>query len=225
MRSISKVLLIVLILASCQEGHHDEEWQAILSFGIPMLLLHERKYELKDNLNGTVDLYMKNGFGSILESYVYKKCLQGQVYRTTENDCRGAGSEANLWNASLLQYCSTEDNACNPMDKFIQGSDDYVFGSNSQIYVSCDSDTTAGLKWYPVNGFGKVGFLYDSDMLKTIFPDIPWDNSINIWLANSKIGDSSQAGYSSFPRKIEYINSYDFKKAKKYTFCGTSIPK
>ncbi|HBS04311.1 MAG TPA: hypothetical protein DEA96_05045 [Leptospiraceae bacterium] len=71
-----------------------------------------------------------------------KKCLQGQVYRSAENDCRGTGSYADQWGATKFQFCNTDDTSCQDGDG--------VANSSSPAEQSCRGETLAGRSWHLV---------------------------------------------------------------------------
>lgn len=116
----------------------------------------ENRDEIVDNRDGTISritfIYSKNDAcpwqwgrpasksGSFTTpKLILKKCLQGQVYRKEQNDCKGAGTAANYWNAQKFQWCSTNISTCTD--------------SESPARTSCLNDTTVGRKWTEPSGF------------------------------------------------------------------------
>ncbi|MCB1305935.1 MAG: hypothetical protein KDK37_16720, partial [Leptospiraceae bacterium] len=68
-----------------------------------------------------------------------KKCLYGQQYRLAENDCRGTGNSGNFYGALKVQFCATDDQACEDGQGFAT--------SASPAYQACAGDSTAGKTW------------------------------------------------------------------------------
>ncbi|MCP5502577.1 MAG: chitobiase/beta-hexosaminidase C-terminal domain-containing protein [Leptospiraceae bacterium] len=89
----------------------------------------------KDNNNGTITY---NGAGNIYGSknYMWKKCSQGQVFRSGYNDCAGTGYEANNYGIGSYQYCGSNDNSCNSTDTWI--------AFTGSAFNTCNNDTFAG---------------------------------------------------------------------------------
>ena len=68
-------------------------------------------------MNGTITVRIEKVSGCGMVSLVsdgmlLKKCLQGQVYRSAQNDCKGTGSAADYYGAQKFQWCPTNDGAC-----------------------------------------------------------------------------------------------------------------
>lgn len=78
-------------------------------------------------------------FGLLRETKTYnltiKKCLQGQVYRQEENDCKGTGSADDHYGAQKYQWCETNDTSCDDDE------------TKSPAKASCLNDNTAGRSW------------------------------------------------------------------------------
>ncbi|NCN09267.1 MAG: DUF1566 domain-containing protein [Leptospira sp.] len=109
------ILLVVvssLLTVGCEApkekdtfGLSDEELGTVLT-GV---LLNTNYVDLRD--------------GTVLDkagSLIWRKCSQGQVYRSTENDCRGAvagtlftPNDQILWGAGRYAYCNTNTWSCN----------------------------------------------------------------------------------------------------------------
>jgi len=225
------ILAVCIFIVSCGDDGDDEYNKNIIVFGSFFYLLETTTYTLTDNNNGTLLYAVRDVLGNIKRSYTVKKCLQGQAYRSAENDCRGTGSSADGWGAVKLQYCSTDDNACNPMGQYVAGSDAYVHGANSQIFVTCDSDTTAGLKWYPfeiVTGDDDIN-LFKNFIYEKINNSMPADyGSVGIWQSNRYLGNTTKAFYVRRSTNVDYPGNFFYdsalKSSLKYTLCGTYIP-
>ena len=96
-----------------------------------------RSYSLADNADGTVSVTLSRSNG-VRMTQVYKKCLQGQVYRPLpDNDCQGTGSVSDHYGALLLQFCSQNDDSCTP-GATLDGS------GISEVYSSCVAESPTG---------------------------------------------------------------------------------
>ncbi len=105
-----------------------------------------RENKIVDNKDGTISLVNADSQGSEYCPYpplakndlvvgnksraYMKKCLQGQVYRQAQNDCKGTGTAANYYGAQKLQFCPTNVSTC---------------GDLSPAKISCLNDTTGGV--------------------------------------------------------------------------------
>jgi len=107
--------------------------------------------------------------------YTYlKKCMQGQTFRSAQNDCRGAGTSGNNWNAQTFQYCATQDYACqNPATA--AGSADTAL---SPAANSCATDTLLSRSWTVAN---LINWYYYTKTLLPYYPDLPTGSSNQFW--------------------------------------------
>lgn len=211
-------ILVIQLLSNQFCKKCDDTCEAVKNesfFGMLFIISTFRNYDLIGNQNGTVSLKITDIQGNLTNEIIYKKCLQGQTYRPLpDNDCRGAGTAGDNWGAFLLQYCNANDNSCN-----LNGKD--VSGVNSEIYVSCTGDSTAGLTWYPISWDSyfqlvpDVGKLSKTNLIN-VFGEIP-ENSI-IW-SSLWAGDTnpSKARFITFAHGIL---EYDFKTNGKFTLCS-----
>ncbi len=148
MKNFLIILLIFLVslLINCQEkpvrsvfpGLSDEDSSVLLTG----LILNQG---YTDNRDGTVT---DNGF-----NLIWRKCTQGQVYRSANNDCEGIqrpsttnpfftqGADTNNWGAQLLSYCSNATNACNQLfvPQVLQAESSIAVGGISEAFRSCDA--------------------------------------------------------------------------------------
>ncbi len=86
---------------------------------------------------------------SINAKYYIKKCIQGQVYRQAQNDCKGTGTAANYYGAQKYQWCSTNDRSCEKLDS----SGNYLIDdTKSPAALACKNDKTIGITWSLVPG-------------------------------------------------------------------------
>jgi hypothetical protein len=79
-------------------------------------------------------------------SYLVKKCVQGQVYRPVENDCRGKGTQDNWWGAEKYQWCATDDRSCEKESIYNVGIY-WIDESKSPAAITCKKDQTNNLSW------------------------------------------------------------------------------
>ncbi len=100
-----------------------------------------------DNKNGTLNYTYKliqtnPYFGNrvlVDKTILIRRCLIGQVFRQTENDCQGTGTKETVWGASRLQWCPTNDRSCE-----IDGKAD---PTKSPAAKACADDTFLNKKW------------------------------------------------------------------------------
>lgn len=143
---------------------------------------NEKRDEIVDNQNGAISLVtnnytkydacpwqwgqpaQKNGTGVI--KFTGKKCLQGQVYRQAQNDCKGAGTAANYWNAQKYQLCPTNVSTC---------------GNLSPVKISCQYDTTVSF-YYFISTYKEIKSHFKSrtDEIPSNATDYYWDSGSNI---------------------------------------------
>lgn len=225
--SIYLILLMILSLASCGDDD-DGYFEGKMSFGLFLMLFERTNYVLSDNEDGTLTLTVKDGYGNLKRSYIVKKCLQGQVYRSVENDCQGAGSSVDGWGALKLQYCNAKDNTCNPDGQYDPDTNAYVHGVNSEIWVSCDSDATAGLSWYPLTtmhtekpSIDYIGLMEKYDALNQSLPEDFL--ATGVWSSETSVVDIVIA---KIFRNLGdgWTFTYVEKILQKYTLCGTYVP-
>src|SRR6185295_9411618 len=115
MRGANRILpafvfaLAPILLARCEERERDPN----MCLGMPTKCIEalcSRIYgtsttTIVDMNNGTIRITTSTPSGTTCAPYTattivyYKKCLQGQVYQSGSNDCRGAGNVGNNWNA------------------------------------------------------------------------------------------------------------------------------
>lgn len=133
-----------------------------------------------------------------LKSYLVKKCVQGQVYRPVENDCRGKGTQDNWWGAEKYQWCNIGYDECvNDLTK-------------SPANATCLNDTVGGHSWEPYI----LEEIFIKFIIKNLLIDIP--NGLEAyywWNYVSKNSDNKERVYSmhnpSDYRKVD-INTYNY---------------
>jgi len=236
MRSAHPVIAFVLILFSgCLPPwvHGKETTEGDPLF--PYILFcgggsSESRAQLEDLLDGTIKETVTStttnpcsGPVTTQTFYYIKKCVQGQIFRSAQNDCRGAGTLGSNWNAVTLQYCPTNDFACETDFPFGAGSLAYWrANANSPAQASCYSDTTAGRSWrllpplYP-----QYPGTITSDMLP-LFPDLPAPPS-SIWAGESRRYSYPQEAYT-FALVVASQWATPLKNTFNFVQCGSYSP-
>ncbi|MCB1194257.1 MAG: hypothetical protein KDK90_27725 [Leptospiraceae bacterium] len=146
----------------------------------------ESYYEVEDKNDGTLEVVKHNKttycfglWGTVHRSYgqyFIKKCIQGQVYRSEQNDCKGTGSASDYYGAQKYQWCPTNDTSCNSDLK------------NSPANATCLNDLTASKGWKPGVGddtYVQYVLTYQSD-------EIPTRDSDYYWWSDSGLVDDTE---------------------------------
>ena len=152
-------------------------------------------------------------------SYI-KKCLQGQVYRKSKNDCRGTGTSADNWGAVKLQFCPTNDRACDmEKDYDNDGIKEWVADpTKSPAAKSCARDDTAGKNWK----LADVYYQQFPDDISKMFPDLPIGSSNLIW--DNETYGTSKSDTIYFNSKGKLVDSIDMNKdSTLYVICSTKL--
>ena len=199
-------LILLIIFAGC--GYSDDDREAvnetIISFGLMSIISSERSYALVDYADGTVGAEERNITGELVTQKIFKKCLQGQIYRQPENDCQGAGSVLDHWGAALLQFCPLNDNSCSAASP-----------AGSEAFLSCQNDTTAGMTWQQ-GGFDIL--LEDhAAAFQEIYTEFPFESMTGVWRSVSD--DPARASFYIFPPASLH---YTLKTEVKYVLCGAA---
>jgi hypothetical protein len=143
MKNQSFILLVLLfgfMLIGCEAKKEKDTWglsDEELSLVLTGVIVNTNYNDL---LDGTV-LDKQAGL-------IWSKCSQGQVYRKTENDCRGkvSGSlytpnDQILWGASTYAYCNTNTWACNSKSiplNLVENAE-FILPGYSEAFNSCNS--------------------------------------------------------------------------------------
>jgi len=129
-----------------------------------------------------------------------KKCLQGQVYRKKEQDCKGTGTAPD-WGAIKFQICPSADRSCDR-----ETSVGWIIDKEkSPAAISCANDNTAGKKWF------LPGFYNDRLM--------SFHKNISFWLMDA-LDDAE--GTHSWYYDPDFGNgglAVDLKTSYKYVVC------
>ena len=135
-----------------------------------------------------------------------RRCLIGQVYRTTQNDCQGTGTKDTVWGASQLQWCPTNDRSCE--------KDGKADSTISPAAKACATDTFAGKKWELASkddGLGEYLYTIDARLYNEFRNYYETDYStVDVWLNESLTDSTAAAGFGN------YVIS---KNRKLFLFC------
>lgn len=175
------------------------------------------QYFVKDLNNGMV-AYGYSYLGTDTYSFFLKKCFQGQIYRSSFNDCKGTGDASNNYGAQLLQFCDKNDNSCvreAPYYDLIGGA------GKSEGYLSCsqeilyDSRYMKSSKWRIITNRYEIDKINEYKMDQILYP--PSQSEILFWIG--RVGSDYQAFYTSF--QLEKTNQYpvDLQTSKRYVLC------
>jgi len=139
----------------------------------------------------------ENATGTVIDPKTgleWKKCVQGQVFRASRNDCQGTTSTATLttpldqgrYGAKYLSYCNVDGNNCNVLSVPMNLKADSLVGITSEVFNSCQTEnilrTNGYSNWrvptYPeleaLAALGKV-------VLTSRFPNTPDDYFWSSW--------------------------------------------
>lgn len=153
--TITILTVLILILSNCFDFGQTAEEKKNRKNGERFFLLElitlnygtKEEGVVVDNKDGTLTytyrLIQTNGIignKTLSEKTILiRRCLIGQVYRTTQNDCQGTGTKDTVWGASQLQWCPTNDRSCE--------KDGKADSAISPAAKACATDTFAGKKW------------------------------------------------------------------------------
>ncbi|HMV80425.1 MAG TPA: DUF1566 domain-containing protein [Leptospiraceae bacterium] len=134
----------------------------------------------------------------------WKRCSQGQTFRSATNDCQGtAGTvynplgnynvnipsvEGGTYGAFALNYCNYSSNDCNVPSIPQVLRKDPTNKAVSQAFSFCDADTTGGLTGWRVPGEPELTFLASlgRNSVNSVFPNTPEDS---YWTSYSDFTD------------------------------------
>ncbi len=211
-RAFISLAAILVFVNACGASDGPDPNDSILLYGTWYILTYTvLTRSLSDNKDGTTTLTTTNAFGQVVSRGLFKRCAQGQVYRALPvNDCRGSGTAADGYGAAKLQWCSTDDLACNPNWAA------HVSGSMSEIYVSCTGDSTAGASWYPA----LKEDLFSAGNFRQVYSEV--SDGHEFWLAQHSgvpFHELAEAVIIA-PAGIRLMDAN--KTLKKMVFCGTA---
>jgi hypothetical protein len=172
-------LFIPLLLLSCHNNKTDTfasmMWIYLEIRGPHCTSTSTTEAKAVDNHNGTMTYTeTTTQYDSSCVSTVwkntdqYKKCLQGQVYRTAEDDCKGTGDNTNFYGAQKFQYCATDRELdCILVNSYGSKVPDPV---TSPAYASCYNDGFAGIQWSLPNAMNKHG---ENGIINAVYSNRP----------------------------------------------------
>ncbi len=188
-----------------------------------------RTTELIDNGNGTLSIvdiltgtnspacpWFNSGRLVANVYFTIKKCVQGQVFRQSQNDCKGIGTAANNYGAIKFQWCETNDLSCTKLD------------SKGKRVI--DSTKSPAGKSCATEGFILVTAFYNDfrnpklrEQLLTMLTDAPktendyyWTEDPSFIQLSSDIVNYEQSAY----RLKNPSNNFNLNSSH-YIFCGT----
>ena len=150
-----------------------------------------------------------------------KKCLQGQIYRSTENDCQGTGTSDDNFGALTLQYCASDDDSC----KDTSGTNGIASTELSPASASCASDTTDGKSWilpivvpepYPPNPNPPI-----SREILIYMPELPRGETDYFWSALNSYWSDKEATVFSFQSDLSVASDFKPKSSTQFVLCVT----
>lgn len=226
------LLLIILILNECDDMNRNYHFNDYIKDNIFLICTDgfpsrtESANTWKDQGDGSIRVLTKVKIihpcfgGEYTTETFYKKCLQGQVFRPSQNDCKGTGT-APYWGAMLFQFCPSNDTACEK-PKFNGDSWGNPNPVISPAEHSCSVDSTGGKSWAMIDSY------YLNKEYVQMAPDIPTGISDFIWRGGLDLmqGDTSERTVFRFLEfgSTAYINGSDsfLKNTFHYVLC--SVP-
>lgn len=126
---------------------------------------------------------------------LFKKCLQGQIYRQAQNDCQGTGTAANNFGAQTFQWCPTNGFACNQSTNSSPPNE-----NSSPAAITCRDDTFLQRRWYLFDASKEEIFKTAQASSFTSFY-----NSVSTWNASSGFTNSNFADIYNFTSNPPYF--------------------
>lgn len=249
LKSINKTVVLIilnLLFIDCTNKKNDPLEDPLLLQNLLFYVKLKNPPILSDNQDGTVTLSTAYSFdGRIGKKYLLKKCLQGQMYRISTNDCQGIGGMEDQYGAVAFKYCIKNDISCNI--RFIDDSTDssqiaspttkveyyLTEDGKSDAFISCKSD---GMEVVPPEIFYE---LYRTGNFKSTFSHTI-SGDLELWTQNWYYRRSTSFYYNQetglniskavymIPANWEKDKAseevrYDFKVTDKYILCGKSM--
>ncbi|MCB1156570.1 MAG: hypothetical protein H7A25_04185 [Leptospiraceae bacterium] len=238
---MKQILLLIIFLFShnCSSPNYDPDIGAlfiILCYGSSDLRSQtktEYEREFTDLKNGMIlytsrkIIYSKNACEENYHSGVlnsesqtyYKKCVQGQVYRSEQNDCKGTGDSSNFYGARQFAFCNTNDNSC-------ESNSGNADPFSSPAALSCYNETLYGRSWkikdvYQYSSYESKFINYlPEEKFKEYFSELPKGDTVYFWDLDSS---SSEYAYKYSIDGNGKINSdKDYKTSSHYVICENS---
>ena len=217
---MKKIILILLIgfLANCENQPKSYK------YGIP-------EEEYSQILLGLINVNSSSNstYGTVKFTTTrleWKRCAQGQSYRSANNDCQGNSSPTNFtpidlkYGATQHTYCNTASNSCNSLELVpVLNSANTSTTLNVTAYETCSTDTT-GVSDGVTLGSWRVPTVIELQALSTLgrvatyqtFPNIPDEK---YWSSTSEVTDLT----GEVAQAVNYsLNGFgDIEKVKKDT--------
>ena len=190
------------------------------------MLGYTRGNRVVDNMDGTISLVSYSSLGAdfcptpfgktedISIVYYIKKCIQGQVYRQAQNDCKGIGNAANYYGAQKLQWCTTNDRSCEKLD----GNGSYILdNTKSPAGISCAGETMLNKKW----GIFSLSFIKEFGEVLKYMTDSPSSDSDYYWsLGEAGNGLIQKGSYDMDSENWQFKRQRFLMTATNYVLCG-----
>jgi hypothetical protein len=162
------------------------------------------------------------GHGVDTEIVHYKKCLQGQVYRAAEDDCKGTGDNTNYYGAQKFQYCATSGE----FDCIITNTNhtsSIPDPATSPAYANCYNDGFAGKKWSLPNAMNKHG---ENGIINAVYinrPDeIPLESEAYWGFYSHYYGFPLQAWANAYRIQLNSVQILDALRTENhYVLCAS----
>lgn len=219
-----RILLPLLIFLNCwgyDRKQEEKEKMDSLKLGsiitwYEMFAAPKPQSFVKDLNNGMV-AYGSSYLGKDSYSFFLKKCFQGQIYRSSFNDCKGTGDASNNYGAQLLQFCDKTDVSC------VQEAPLYYLNGNgnSEVYLSCSkeilyySSYMKSSKWTVIDTTYEIGKVIEYKMDQTLYPSP--QSEILFWIG--RIKSDYSAPYTNFQTGIITMYPTDLQINRRSVLC------
>jgi hypothetical protein len=164
LQKMPNILILFLLLAGCQKKAENDPWFAYSFLCQYNIDINKMEDQIIEDVGSYVIMasYLED-FAScsykVSKKWALKKCLQGQVYREVESDCKGTGNPSNLWGAQVYKYCPENNTSCETENITDYGVTLYYAGPvKSPAAGSCNAETVAGMKWSLAEDWGPVNY-------------------------------------------------------------------
>lgn len=218
------------MIGSCTKPETVPSREVLYLYAFIYTMKESKEVRVQDMKDGTIKIstykLTSNVFGmtpnvsEIEMDFVYlKRCLQGQVYRSSQNDCKGAGTQSDYWGAQKFQWCPTNDRACEISKVYTYNGYNYTYTytyysvdrTKSPPYISCGNDTTANRKWELTGvSYGDRQIAYYKYVTSQRIDEIPSGDTDYYWYNGSQTIDSSSVISLGGDYTYIYKNSYNY---------------
>jgi hypothetical protein len=235
MRDMKKNLLLLLLLTFF---YNCEMQPKSYKFGIPEEDLSQILYGLINSSSSVTSFSTETTYGTMQFASTrleWKRCAQGQVYRSAQKDCQGTTSPSIFtpndlkYGATRHAYCNSASNTCNSLELIpILNSTLTSTTSSVTAYATCNADTT-GVSSGVTAGSWRVPTIVELKALAALgrvatlktFPDAPDEI---YWSSSSEVENlKGETGYAVDFSPEVYGNEKKIKKdTKLYIRCVRS---